>query len=30
MLFRTRRLDEHVDLNDVCRGDGMLFVRDGV
>ncbi len=30
MFFRTRRLDEHVDLNDVCRGDGMLFVRDGV
>lgn len=30
MHFRTRRLDEHVDLNDVCRGDGMLFVRDGV
>ena len=30
MLFRTRPLDVHVDLNDVCRGDGMLFVRDGV
>lgn len=30
MFFRSRRLDVHVDLNDVCRGDGMLFVRDGV
>lgn len=30
MLFRTRPLDVHVDLNDVCRGDGLLFVRDGV
>ena len=26
----TRRLDEPVDLNDVARGDGTLFVRDGV
>lgn len=30
MHFRSRRLEGHVDLNDVCRGDGMLFVRDGV
>lgn len=30
MFFRSRRLDVHVDLNDVCRGNGMLFVRDGV
>ncbi|MFM7262831.1 MAG: isochorismate synthase MenF [Acidimicrobiales bacterium] len=30
MLHRSRRLDRTVDLNDVCRGDGMLFVRDGV
>lgn len=26
----TRRLDEAVDLNDVARGDGYLFVRDGI
>lgn len=30
MYFRSRRLEGHVDLNDVCRGDGLLFVRDGV
>jgi menaquinone-specific isochorismate synthase len=30
VIFRSRRLDGPVDLNDVCRGDGMLFVRDGV
>lgn len=30
MLYRTRKLDAQVDLNDVCRGDGYLFVRDGV
>ncbi len=26
----TRPLDHEVDLNDVARGDGYLFVRDGV
>jgi menaquinone-specific isochorismate synthase len=26
----TRPLDTEVDLNDVARGDGLLFVRDGV
>lgn len=26
----THRLDEQFDLNDVARGDGHLFVRDGI
>jgi isochorismate synthase len=26
----TRPLDHDVDLNDIARGDGLLFVRDGV
>lgn len=26
----TRPLDRDVDLNDIARGDGLLFVRDGV
>lgn len=26
----TRHLDRDVDLNDIARGDGLLFVRDGV
>lgn len=26
----TRPLDADVDLNDIARGDGLLFVRDGV
>ena len=30
MFFRSRPLDGQVDLNNVCRGDGLLFVRDGV
>ncbi len=30
MIARTRPLDDDVDLNGVARGDGMLFVRDGV
>lgn len=30
MLARTRPLPDGVDLNDVARGDGYLFVRDGV
>ncbi len=30
MRFRSRRVTETFDLNSVCRGDGMLFVRDGV
>ena len=30
MFAATRNLDFAVDLNDVARGDGFLFVRDGV
>ena len=30
MIFRTATLTEQFDLNAVCRGDGYLFVRDGV
>jgi isochorismate synthase len=30
MRAATRPLDHDVDLNDVARGDGYLFVRDGV
>lgn len=30
MMYRTVDLDVDFDLNHVCRGDGMLFVRDGV
>lgn len=30
MIFRTAILAEQFDLNAVCRGDGYLFVRDGV
>jgi menaquinone-specific isochorismate synthase len=30
MIFRTATLTEQFDLNTVCRGDGFLFVRDGV
>ncbi len=30
MIFRTIALDDAPDLNHVCAGDGMLFVRDGV
>ena len=30
MLYRSRQIDTPLDLNDVCRGDGFLFVRDGV
>ena len=30
MLYRSREISTPVDLNDVCRGDGYLFVRDGV
>ncbi len=30
MRARTTHLDTHIDLNDVARGDGYLFVRDGV
>jgi hypothetical protein len=26
----SRPLDREVDLNDIARGDGYLFVRDGV
>lgn len=29
MYYRCRKLEREVDLNDVCRGDGYLFVRDG-
>ena len=30
MRAHTRPLDADVDLNDIARGDGYLFVRDGV
>lgn len=30
MKFRSRPVSQTFDLNNVCRGDGMLFVRDGV
>jgi isochorismate synthase len=30
MIARTTPLDFDVDLNDVARGDGVLFVREGV
>lgn len=30
MKFRSRPVTQDFDLNSVCRGDGMLFVRDGV
>lgn len=30
MKASTTRLDEDVDLNDVARGDGYLFVRNGI
>jgi menaquinone-specific isochorismate synthase len=30
MKFRSRPVTRDFDLNAVCRGDGMLFVRDGV
>lgn len=30
MIFRTTALTEKFDLNAICRGDGYLFVRDGV
>jgi isochorismate synthase len=30
MIFRTISCAESFDLNTVCRGDGFLFVRDGI
>ena len=30
MIHRTVRIDTSFDLNNVCAGDGLLFVRDGV
>lgn len=30
MIHRTIRIDTSFDLNNVCAGDGLLFVRDGV
>jgi len=30
MIAITRTLTTDVDLNSVCRGDGVLFVRDGI
>jgi isochorismate synthase len=30
MIFRTIACTEAFDLNTVCRGDGFLFVRDGI
>ena len=30
MIYRSVAIDENFDLNNICRGDGFLFVRDGV
>ena len=30
MIFRVIQIEEDFDLNNICRGDGFLFVRDGV
>lgn len=30
MFYRSIPVQESFDLNDVCRGDGFLFVRDGI
>lgn len=30
MIFRTVSVEAEFDLNSVCRGDGMLFVRNGI
>ncbi|MGZ4673938.1 MAG: hypothetical protein ACXV8K_14840, partial [Ilumatobacteraceae bacterium] len=30
MRATSRPLDRDIDLNDIARGDGYLFVRDGV
>ncbi|MGA0367376.1 MAG: hypothetical protein ACO3N1_09445, partial [Ilumatobacteraceae bacterium] len=30
MHARTTSLERDVDLNDIARGDGYLFVRDGI
>ena len=30
MIYRTVAVDAEFDLNSVCRGDGLLFVRNGV
>lgn len=30
MHWLSREIHDDLDLNDVCRGDGFLFVRDGV
>lgn len=30
MLYRTIVVHDECDLNNVCRSDGMLFVRDGI
>ena len=30
MIYRTVALEENLDLNNICRGDGFLFVKDGV
>jgi menaquinone-specific isochorismate synthase len=30
MIYRTVAVDTEFDLNSVCRGDGLLFVRNGV
>lgn len=30
MIFRSVEIDENFDLNNICRGDGFLFVKDGV
>lgn len=30
MIYRSVVIEENFDLNNICRGDGLLFVRDGV
>lgn len=30
MIFRVVPIDQDFDLNNICRGDGYLFVRDGI
>lgn len=30
MIFRTVEIAQDFDLNNICRGDGFLYVRDGI
>ncbi|MEY3806894.1 MAG: hypothetical protein RIR69_1706, partial [Actinomycetota bacterium] len=29
MIYRSVEIEENFDLNNICRGDGFLFVKDG-